>query len=159
MRAEVRRLDPQAVIDRIVTMDEIVARVTAPWRFTVLVFAVLAVVACALASVGLFGMVALDVVQRHREFALRLAVGAQPAELLRLALIRGGRSAFLGIIGGLLIALVGTRAVQGMLFEVSTLDFATCAGVVIVIVTIVGLASYLPSRRAAAVDPLELLKA
>jgi putative ABC transport system permease protein len=155
----VRRLDPQAVIDRIVTMEEIVARVTAPWRFTVWVFAVLAVVACALASVGLFGLVALDVVQRHREFALRLAVGAQPAELLRLALFRGGRSALLGIMGGLLIALLGTRAVQGMLFQVSALDIATYAGVVALIVTIVGLASYLPARRAAAVDPLELLKA
>jgi len=159
VRAEVRGLDPQAVVDRIVTMEEIVARVTAPWRFTVLVFVVLAVVACVLASVGLFGLVALDVVQRHREFALRLAIGAQPAELLRLALLRGGRSAFLGIIGGLLIALGGTRAVQGMLFQVSALDLATYAGVVILIVTIVGLASYLPARRAAAADPLELLKA
>ncbi|MGH8635664.1 MAG: ABC transporter permease [Burkholderiales bacterium] len=159
VRAEVRRLDPQAVIDRIVPMEEIVARVTAPWRFTVWVFAALAIVACALASVGLFGLVALDVVQRHREFALRLAVGAQPTELLRLALFSGGRSALLGIMGGLLISLLGTRAVQGMLFQVSALDVATYAGVVAFIVTIVGLASYLPARRAAAVDPLELLKA
>ena len=159
VRAEVRQLDPQAVIDRIVTMEEIVARVTAPWRFTVWVFAALAVVACALASVGLFGLVALDVVQRHREFAVRLAVGAQPAELLRLALFRGGRSALLGIVSGLLIALLGTRAVQGMLFQVSALDVATYAGVIALIVTIVGLASYLPARRAAAVDPVELLKA
>lgn len=159
VRAEVRRLDPQAVIDRTVTMDEIVARVTAPWRFTVWVFTVLAVVASVLASVGLFGLVALDVVQRHREFALRLAVGAQPAELLRLALFRGGRSALLGIMGGLLMALLATRAVQGMLFQVSALDIATYAGVVALILTIVGLASYLPARRAAAVDPLELLKA
>jgi putative ABC transport system permease protein len=159
VRAEVRRVDPHAVTDRIVTMEEIVARVTAPWRFSVLVFAVLAVVACALVSVGLFGLVALDVVQRHREFALRLAVGAQPAELPRLALLRGARSAFLGIIAGLLIALAGTRAVQGMLFQVSALDLATYAGVVVLIVTIVSLASYLPARRAASVDPLELLKA
>ena len=159
VRAEVRRLDPQAVVDRVVTMEEIVARVTAPWRFTVWMFAALAVVACGLASVGLFGLVALDVVQRHREFAVRLAVGAQPAELLRLALFRGGRSALLGIMSGLLIALLGTRAVQGMLFQVPALDIATYAGVGALIVTIVGLASYLPARRAAAVDPVELLKA
>jgi putative ABC transport system permease protein len=159
VRAEVRQLDPQAVIDRIVTMEEIVARVTAPWRFTVWVLTALAVVACALASVGLFGLVALDVLQRHREFAVRLAVGAQPAELLRLALFRGGRSALLGIVSGLLIALLGTRALQGMLFQVSALDVATYAGVVALIVTIVGLASYLPARRAAAVDPVELLRA
>jgi putative ABC transport system permease protein len=159
VRAEVRRLEPQAVVDRIDTMEEIVARATAPWRFTVWVFAVLAVVACVLASVGVFGLVALDVVQRHREFALRLAVGAQPTELLRLALVRGGRSALQGIMGGLLIALLGTRAVQGMLFQVSALDIATYAGVVALILMIVGLASYLPARRAAAVDPLALLKA
>jgi putative ABC transport system permease protein len=160
VRAEERRLDPQAVVDRIDTMEEIVARATAPWRFTVWVFAVLAVVACVLASVGLFGLVALDVVQRHREFALRLAVGAKPAELLRLALLRGGRSALLDITGArLVIALLGTRAVQGMLFQVSALDIATYAGVVALIMTIVGLASYLPARRAAAVDPVELLKA
>lgn len=159
VRAEVRGIDPGAVVDRIVTMEEIVARVTAPWRFTVWVFAVLAVVACVLASVGLFGLVALDVVQRRHEFALRLAVGAQPVELLRLALFRGGWSALLGITGGLLIAMVGTRAVQGMFFQVPALDIATYAGVVALIVTIVGLASYLPARRAATVDPLELLKA
>lgn len=136
-------------------MEAIVGRVTAPWRFTVWVFAALAVIACVLASVGLFGLVALDVVQRHREFAVR----AQPTELLRLAVSRGGRSALLGIIAGLLIALVGTRAVQGMLFQVSALDIATYAGVMALIGTIVGLASYLPARRAAAVDPLVLLKA
>ena len=159
VRAEVRRLDPHAVIDRVTTMEEIVARVTAPWRFTVWVLAVLAVIACVLASAGLFGLVALDVVQRQREFAVRLALGAQPTELLRLAVFRGGRSALLGIIGGLVIALVGTRAVQGMLFQVRALDLTTYAGVVTLIVTIVGLASYLPARRAAAVDPLTLLKA
>jgi putative ABC transport system permease protein len=159
VRGEVRRLDPHAVIDRVTTMDEVVARVTAPWRFTVWVFAALAVIACTLASVGLFGLVALDVVQRHREFAVRLAVGAQPTELLRLALFQAGWSALLGIIGGLLIALLGTRAVQGMLFQVSAFDGTTYAGVVALIVTIVGLASYLPARRAAAVDPLTLLKA
>jgi predicted permease len=156
--AEVRRLDPHAVIDRAATMADIVARVTAPWRFTVRVFAVLAVVACVLASVGLFGLVALDVMERHREFALRLAVGAPPGELLRLALSRGARSALVGIVGGLLIALLATRALQGMLFQVSALDLATYTGVIALIVTIVGLASYLPARRAAAVDPLELLK-
>jgi putative ABC transport system permease protein len=64
-----------------------------------------------------------------------------------------------GITGGLLMALLATRAVQGMLFQVSMLDIATYTGVVALIVTIVGLASYLPARRAAAVDPLELLKA
>ena len=112
-RHEVLRFDPHAVVDRIVTMEGIVARVTAPWRFTVWVFAALAVVACVLASAGLFGLVALDVVLRQREFAVRLAVGAQPADVLRLAMVRAGRSALVGIMGGVLIALARYALASG----------------------------------------------
>jgi putative ABC transport system permease protein len=158
-RHEVLRLDPHAVVDRIVTMEGMVARVTAPWRFTVWVFAALAVVACVLVSAGLFGLVALDVVQRQREFAVRLAVGAQPEDVLRLAMFRAGRSALVGIMGGLFLALLGTRSLRGMLFQVTPLDIATYSVVVTGILTIVALASYLPARRATAVDPLELLRA
>ena len=158
-RHEVLRLNRHAVVDRIVTMEDIVARVTAPWRFTVWVFAALAVVACVLASAGLFGLVALDVVQRQREFAVRLAVGAQPGDVLRLVMFRAGRSTLVGITAGVFIALLGTRSLRGMLFQVAPLDIATYSVVVAGILAIVGLAAYLPARRATAVDPLELLRA
>ena len=158
-RHEVLRLDPHAVVDRIATMEGIVARVMAPWRFTVWVFAALAVVACVLASAGLFGLVALDVVQRQREFAVRLAVGAQPADVLRLAMARAGRSALVGITGGVFLALLGTRLLRGMLFQIAPLDITTYSLVVAGILIMVGLASYLPARRATSVDPLELLRA
>jgi putative ABC transport system permease protein len=158
-RHEVLRLDPHAVVDRIATMEGIVARVMAPWRFTVWVFAALAVVACVLASAGLFGLVAIDVVQRQREFAVRLAVGAQPADVLRLAVARAGRSALVGITGGVFLALLGTRLLRGMLFQVAPLDITTYSLVVSGILIMAGLASYLPARRATSVDPLELLRA
>jgi len=113
---------------------------------------------CVLASVGLFGLVALDVVQRQREFSIRLAVGAQPADVLRLALFRAGGSALVGIMGRVFIALLGTRSLRGMLFQVSPLDLTTYSVVVGGILIVVGLASYLPARRATAVDPLKLLR-
>jgi ABC-type antimicrobial peptide transport system permease subunit len=74
-------------------------------------------------------------------------------------MFRAGRSALVGIMGGVFIALLATRSVRGMLFQVTPLDIATYAVVVAGILTIVTLASYLPARRATAVDPLELLRA
>ena len=67
----------------------------------------------------------LDVVERQREFAVRLAIGAQPADVLRLAMFTAGRSALVGIMGGVFIALLGTRLIRGMLFQVTPLDTAT----------------------------------
>jgi len=158
IRAEINAVDPDAVVDGIMTMDSVVSRVTAPWRFTVRLFGVFAVVASLLAVIGLFGLVSLHATQRSREFALRLAVGADPRHILVLAARSAGRSALIGIVSGVAIALPGSRVIRSMLFEVSTLDVATYAAVIAVIGVVVMVGSFMPALRAARVDPVLLLK-
>ncbi len=81
VQAEARRLDPRVVVDRLTTMDAIVSRAVAPWRFSIWMFTVFASLALVLAAVGLFSLVSLDVAQRRREFAIRLALGARPGDI------------------------------------------------------------------------------
>ncbi len=158
VQAEARRLDPHVIIDRLTTMDAIVSRAVAPWRFSVWMFTLFAVLAFVLATVGLFSLVSLDVAHRRHEFAIRLALGAQRADV--------GRSVFLsvlwrvvpGVTLGVLAALVATRAIRHILFGVEMLDRTTYLAVIVLVFAVVTAASWLPARRAANVDPQALLR-
>ena len=110
MQSEIKRVDPHVVIDGVTTMDASVARVMAPWRFSAWTFTVFALFAFALAVVGLFGVVALDVGHRQHELAIRLAVGARYADLLRCVLVPAGWKVVVGAALGLGAAAVGARA-------------------------------------------------
>jgi predicted permease len=153
VQAEARRLDPRVVVDRLTTMDAIVARATAPWRFSVWMFTVFAVIAFVLATVGLFSLVSLDVAERRREFAIRLALGARNADILRPVLLAAGGRALAGVAVGMLAAIVATRGIRTMLFGVEALDVTTYAAVMALILAVVGVASYVPARRATKFDP------
>jgi hypothetical protein len=158
VHAEARALNPRVVIDRVTTMDAIVSRAIAPWRFSGWMFGLFALLAFVLSAVGLFSLVSLDVAQRRHEFAVRLALGARRADVRRSVL----RRALLRVTGalavGLLCASVAARAIRHLLFGVAPLDVATYAGVAGLVVAIVAIAAWLPARRAAAVDPLALLR-
>ncbi|HEY6357501.1 MAG TPA: ABC transporter permease, partial [Vicinamibacterales bacterium] len=156
VQAAARAMDPRVVIDSVTTMDAIVARELAPWRFSAWMFGVFATLAFFLASGGLFTLVALEVANRRREFAVRMALGADPSALVRLAMVLAGRWAFIGIMCGLAVALPAVRGIRSILFKVSPLDAATYAGVIALVAIVVAVASYLPARRASRVDPLEL---
>jgi putative ABC transport system permease protein len=158
VQAEARRLDPRVVIDRLTTMDAIVSRAVAPWRFGVWMFTVFAALALALATVGLFSLVSLDVAQRHREFAVRLALGARRRDIVRPVLFLAGERALAGIALGLLLSMAVARVIGSMLFGVHGLDATTYAAVVALLVAVVAVAAYLPARRAASVDPMTLLR-
>jgi putative ABC transport system permease protein len=156
--AEVSSFDHKLRADGITTMDAIVRRTQGPWRFNMLVFGMFGVIALGLAAVGLFALVAWDVAQRSREIALRMALGAARGDVVRLMIWQGAKPAALGMVGGLAAALVVTRALSPFLFETTPTDPATFAGVVVLFAGVIALASYLPARRAAAIDPQVVLK-
>jgi putative ABC transport system permease protein len=158
VQAEARRLDPRVVIDGMATMDAIVSRAVAPWRFSAWMFTVFAALALMLATLGLFNLVSLDVAQRRREFAVPLALGARRGDIVRPVLVLAGERALAGVSIGLLFSMAATRALGSMLFGVRALDAATYGAVVALLVAVVAVAAYLPARRAASADPMTLLR-
>jgi putative ABC transport system permease protein len=111
-----------------------------------------------LASGGLFTRVALEVMDRRREFAVRLALGADPSALVRSTMLSAGRWVLMGIACGLGAAVVVVRWMSSILFRVSPLDPATYMRVIALVTIVVAVAAYLPARRASKVDPSELLR-
>ena len=158
VQTEARRFDSGVVIDRLTTLDAIVLRAVAPWRFSVWMFTVFAGLAFVLAIVGLFSLVSLDVMQRRHEFAVRLAVGAQRSHVLRSVLVSALWRVVPGLAFGLLATLLSTRTIRTILFGVGPTDLATYVAVIVLVFAVVLAASWLPAHRAARVDPLALLR-
>lgn len=158
VQAEARRLDARVVIDRLTTMDAIVSRAVAPWRFSVWMFTWFASLAFVLATVGLISLVGLDVTQRRHEFAVRLAVGAQGRDLRRSVLASAFWRIVPGVCLGIVAAAVATRAIRHILFGVAPTDVSTYAAVIVLVLGAVTAASWFPAHRAARTDPLLLLR-
>ena len=146
------------LVDGVTTLDALVGRAWAPWRFGAWVFTLFALVATALTAVGLFGVVALDVAERRREFAVRLAVGATTAAVARGVLGGATRRAAVGVAAGVLAAAASSSALRGLLVDVPEVDAPTYAGVVAVIAAVVLVATYVPVRRATRVAPADVLR-
>jgi ABC-type antimicrobial peptide transport system permease subunit len=127
-------------------------------RFRALLFVVLAVIAGCLAMAGVYGVVAHAAEQRSKEICLRIALGANRAAVLKMMLGQGVMLATAGTALGLTGALGATRFLETMLFEVKPLDPAVYMAVVVLLGVVTIFASYLPARRAAVLNPLELLK-
>lgn len=158
VQAEARRLHPDVIVDSITTMDAIASRALAPWRFSSWLFALFATLAFALAAVGLFSLVSLEATQRAREFAVRVALGARPRDILSRVMLSAAGRVLKGMGVGLAAALLGAQWLRTLLFGVGPLDAATYVGVLALVISVVALASYLPARRATRIDPLVLLK-
>jgi putative ABC transport system permease protein len=158
VQAQARQLEPQVIIDHVTTMDTVVSRAVAPWRFSVWILTVFATVAFALAAVGLFSVVSLDVARRQQEFAVRLALGAKRRDLVRSALRPTVGRVLAGAALGVSVSLAGAEAIRSLLFGVEPKDALTYLAVIGLVTSVVGLASYLPARRTAGIDPLALLR-
>jgi predicted permease len=156
--AEVTGFDKALSADGITTMEAIVRRTQGPWRFNMLVFGLFGSVALGLAAVGLFALVAFDVAQRTREIGLRIALGAARRDVVRLMIWQGARPSAIGLFAGVVAALMLTRLLSQFLFEITPTDPITFVGVVILLGVVIVLASYLPARRAAAIDPQVVLR-
>lgn len=158
VQAQVRALDRRAVIGSVTTLETVVTRALAPWRLSSWILLVFAMIAFVLAMVGLVGLLSLEVAHRAREFSLRLALGAQAQHLrngvLRSAAARGGS----GIVLGVGSALAVTGGMRVLLFGVAPTDLSTYAAVVAIVCTAVIAASSVPALRAAATNPIEILR-
>jgi predicted permease len=158
IRSQVRALDSSLPLSEIKTMEERVD--DAMWRTRVAawLFSAFAVLALALTAVGIFGVMAQTVTQRSAEIGVRMALGAQRGDMLRLVLGRAIVLSLLGIIFGVVLALGLTRVLGTLLYGVESNDPATFVFVSAALGAVALLASYLPARRAAGVDPIVALR-
>ena len=154
----VRAIDPKAGIDAILPLDRLVASSVARPRFYAVLLGVFAGVAGVLASIGIYGVLAYAVTQRTQEIGVRMALGAQRGQVLRLVLRKGLILSILGVALGLVGAAGGTRLLQGMLFGITPLDPKTFTAVAFAWGLVATLACYLPARRAMNVDPMVALR-
>jgi putative ABC transport system permease protein len=157
-RAAVHAVDANLGISDIATMDQVLADSTSDRRLNMLLFALLGGLALVLATVGVYGVVAYSVTRRTHEIGVRMAIGARPADVVRMILGEGGRLAIAGVVLGSALAVAGARLIRGLLFDVSTTDPLTFVGVALGLLAVALLASYIPARRATRVDPMMALR-
>jgi putative ABC transport system permease protein len=157
-RNEIRGVDKGAPIFNVRTMNDVLATSVAPRRAPMLVLAAFAAVALLLAMIGIYGVTAYYVTQRTHEIGIRMALGAQMSDVLKLVLKGGMVLAVFGVAVGLLGAFVLTRWMKSLLFEVRPTDWLTLVAVSVGMLITALLACYLPARRATKVDPLVALR-
>ncbi|QYM80668.1 ABC transporter permease [Horticoccus luteus] len=159
IRNAIYSVDKEQPVARIRALDQLLAESVARRRFTMFLFAVFSAVALLLAMIGIYGVMAYTVTQRTGEIGIRMALGAQPGDVLRLVLAQGGRLVALGLAAGLVGSLLLTHFLASMLFGVSAHDPLTFAVIATTIAAIAALACWIPARRATRVDPLIALRA
>jgi putative ABC transport system permease protein len=158
LEREVHRLDPEQPVADVRPMEDVVDRALAGPRFNATVLGVFALIAFVLAAVGIYGVISYDVSSRTHEIGIRMALGAQKGDLLRMVVGQGARLAGYGIVLGLGASFGLTRLMASMLYEVKATDANTFAGIALLLGGVALAASYLPSRRAMALDPVESLR-
>lgn len=158
VRAAIRTIDPDQALYDVRPMTQFVERTLIAQRLNVLLVGSFAALALLLASIGLYGVVAHLTARRSREFGIRLAVGANPRDLLRLVLRQGLGRAACGLAVGLVVSAIVTRLLGSVLHGVSAFDPVTYASVAAVLLLVVLAASYVPARRASKTDPTVALR-
>ncbi|HEV2802107.1 MAG TPA: ABC transporter permease [Pyrinomonadaceae bacterium] len=158
VRAAVREVDPNQPVANVRTLDEVLGRVTAQRRLGMNLLSAFAALGLLLAALGIYGVLSYFVVQHTREIGVRMALGAQAGDVLRLVIGRGVKLALAGIVVGLVGAFLLTRLIESLLFGVSAIDPLTFAGVTVALASVAVLACYIPARRATRVDPMVALR-
>ena len=158
LRSTIRSLSGTAIISGVSTMKQQLNEQLAPRRFQTLLLGAFAAVALALATLGILGLMHYSVAQRTREIGIRAALGARPSDILRSVLLQAGRLAFAGIAVGLCGAWILTRFMQTLLFGIGAVDPATFIAAPLLLTAAALLASFIPARRAARVDPMVALR-
>jgi putative ABC transport system permease protein len=158
LRRELQALDKSLEPSRIDTLENIWSASLDGQRLLMTVLAVFAGVAMALATIGLYGVMAYSVAQRVREIGIRIALGARQRDVQALVVSQGMTLVFAGLVIGLVTALVATRVLRSLLYGVSSTDPLTFAGVSLILLIVALFACWLPARRAAKVDPMEALR-
>jgi ABC-type antimicrobial peptide transport system permease subunit len=158
VRSAVAKNDPRDVIYGVQTMDEVIAGSLAARKVSMILLGVFAALALLLSCVGIYGVISYVVGQRTHEIGVRMALGAQRRDVLRLVLGEGAKMALVGVAAGIGAALGLTHLMANQLFGVTAQDPLTFAAVAIVLTLVALLACYLPARRAMRVDPMVALR-
>jgi putative ABC transport system permease protein len=158
-RREAKNIDPDMGIDRIVPLSDVVRDSVSEPRFRTLLLTAFAVIALVLAAVGIFGLMSFTVVQRTREIGIRIALGARPQQVIAPVVREGLGLAVAGLGVGLAGSFASTRLLEAFLFDVRGADLLTYSAVAVVLLGVAFVATYIPSRRAARIDPITALRA
>ena len=159
VRRELQAIDPAMPPPLMVTLVDYMGASYFAQRSAALLLGVLAVLALALASVGLYSLVSFGVSMRRQEIGVRMALGAASSDILRLILAEGARLAFAGVAAGAVLALASARALGSLLFGVSPADVPTLLAAALLLAGVAVVASYVPARSAARTDPMAALRA
>jgi putative ABC transport system permease protein len=158
LKKMVWKVDPSIPVTQVRSMAEVMSVSLAEQRFNSLLLGIFAGIALLLAIVGLYGVLAFSVAQRTREIGIRMALGAQARDVLRLVLRQGLALSVLGVAVGILASLTGTRVLRGLLYGVAPTDPATFAAVALLLVAVALVACLIPARRAMKVEPVVALR-
>jgi len=158
VRAEVAAVDRSVPLFRTRSLDDYVADALAPTRFAMTLLGAFAAVAMALAAVGLYGLIATTVQQRTREIGVRMAMGAERDEVLRMVVTQGLRLVAVGLAVGVVAAALVSRVMSSLLFGVAPTDVATFVLAPLALAAVALVACWIPARRAASVDPVQALR-
>jgi putative ABC transport system permease protein len=158
VRQEVRAVDADLPVYGIRTMEQVMSKAVSQRRFAMVLLGVFAFIALALSAVGIYGVMAYSVSQRTHEIGIRMALGAQPGDVLRMIIKQGLILTFAGMAVGLAGAFLVTGFLSSLLFGVSARDPVTFAGITLLLSAVAFLACYIPARRATKVDPMIALR-
>jgi putative ABC transport system permease protein len=158
LRQIVADLGPDAPVTQVRTMEEVVSASLITPRSTMWLFSTFAGLALLLSATGIYAVVSYAVVQRTREFGIRMALGARPKDIRRGVLRRSLTLGCAGLALGVTTALGATRVLRSLLFDITATDLITFASMPLLLLLVVLIASYLPARRASGVDPTVALR-
>jgi putative ABC transport system permease protein len=158
VKREIESIDPDQPVSQVSTMEKNIGASLAARRLTMMLLGAFAGLALVLASVGIYGVMALSTTQRMREMGIRFALGASRADVLRLVLGKGISLIGVGLLAGLLGAFAASRALSSLLYNVGALDAVALIGAIVTLAVVAFLACYLPARRASLVNPIEALR-
>jgi predicted permease len=158
VRLDIAAVDPEQPIDHLATLEQTLSQSFAPRRFNTLLLGIFALIALVLASVGIYGVIAYSVTQRTHEIGIRMALGAERRDILRLVVGQGLRLTLIGVAIGIIGALALTRFLASLLYGVQPTDALTFIAVSSVMAGVALLACYIPARRATKVDPMAALR-
>lgn len=158
IQKELRSMDQEQALFQVRPLEEVISNSLSQRRFNSLLLVIFGALAGLMAAVGIYGVIAYSVTQRTNEIGIRLALGAQPFDVLKMILGQGIKLTLIGVVIGLVAAFALTRILSSLLYGVSATDPLTFLGVPLLLTAVAALASYLPARRATKVDPCVALR-